>query len=387
MTDDTIVLRVNGADYKRFITASVTKSLDAIGGSFNFDIANDNYGSLPIYEQDSAEIFINGTKVITGYIQKAGSRYSKDSHSFKVSGYDKTVDVVQSSITQNIQFNAPISLKEIIERTLQAEGFGYIKVIDKANPDLYNKADIIAPQTGESLFDFFDKHANERAVLLNSDGNGNIVIYRNDGQQTTVSLSNKVGKKNTVIIEASYEVDYENRFRTVTIKSQQGKNVNLQATSVDEEVVLNRNLALTSDKQVGIAELQTIADFEVNKRRADSETYTCKVYGYWAASGLIWQPNIFCHVDDDFAECNDTFLCKEANFGLTIEEGHTTELTFVPQDAYLPSAKDMKRALRRKHKKGKKGRHKKPLQIIGGTVNEADLDNYEAGLKSSGAMN
>jgi len=429
-TDNQIELIVNGQTYTDFEAARITRSLDCLGGSFEFVVANDTAGNFPLKVQDTAVIKVNGFPVLTGYIERINIRQDTDDHTISITGHDKTVDIVDNSIEQNACYNTPISLKELIENVIrdnmitpflfesqikqiatvpdpqaaairenqvnffqETRGFlkitdelpminnkgdnigsngvkiGFepfatnnidsavinIKVIDRSggetsllkdnsivNYDAAFVQDIIAGDPGEKIFDYIDRHAKKKACILNTDGLGNIVIYRNSGEYINVALMHKKGMENSQIKGYDYSVDFTNRFRRLIVRSQRAGSGDVQGIAFDTECKLNRTKIITAEDICDEDQAALMALWEVNKRRADSVNYACEVYGFWAKADTIWQPNQVVNIQDDYAGINHDMLLKEVVYTVSRDNGSTTGLVFVPPDAYALQANDPK---------------------------------------------
>ena len=104
---DDILLEVNGQQYIGWQDVNVSKSIENLSGQFSFsstvreeDLDNQRIVTNPIKAQDQARILVNGELLISGTVEQLTISYDTESHTVRVSGRDKTGDLIDSSIIQ-----------------------------------------------------------------------------------------------------------------------------------------------------------------------------------------------------------------------------------------------------------------------------------------------
>jgi prophage tail gpP-like protein len=335
---NTIVMNINNRQYSQFKEVSITQSLDSIAGSFEAVIANEVISKLSVKMFDTVEILVNGFGVLYGYINNTNPSYSTSSHDVNISGFDQTIDVVECSINTTVTYNGPITLIDLISKILDDSKINsnilvsYQKGIEKIS---YNKDEIVAAESGESIFDYIDRIARKKQCLLSHNNKGNIVIYRIAGLDIGAEIRNEAGKNNNdFILSAGATYDYSRRFRGIVVISQTQKGNDIMGWARDNGARDNRIKAIISDSAVDLETAQKIATWEVNKRRSDSVQYSCRLQGFWATKDKIWQPNQLVNIYDDFADINGKMLLRDVTYNLSDNEGSTVDLTFVSPDSY-----------------------------------------------------
>lgn len=270
-----ITIQVSGVRFEGFNSASVTKSLDTLSGSFSFNATRQEEIQLPFSVGDPCIIFVSGIKVITGFIDLISVNYSKDNHSIDIQGRGKTADVIDSTLDGQIEFNGNISLKEIIEQTLQKSGITGISVIDNViGIKTFNGGEIESGQVGQSIFDFLEVLARKRQVLLNSDGEGNIVITQSSQEIIDQTIINQPGQGN--LISANINYDLTNRFQIYRVHSQdnnaglallgssvdENKSYERQGQSIDDEIRSSRRMNIIAEESYSDEDSQNRAKWE-----------------------------------------------------------------------------------------------------------------------------
>ena len=364
-----ITIEVSGVRFEGFNSASVTKSLDTLSGSFAFNATRQEQIQLPFSVGEPCNIFVSGIKVITGFIDLISVNYSKDQHSIDIQGRDKTADIIDSTMDGEIEFNGNISFKEIIEQTLRKSGITDISVTDDVGGiKTFTGSDIESGGVGENIFDFLEQLGRKRQVLLNSDGDGNIRITQSSQDIIEQTIVNKAGAGNIVSGGISY--DDTNRFNLYKVHSQDNNaglglsglslneinSYNRQGESTDGDIRESRRLNIIAEgsytdeggdsvlgngrnEKDGKTLIQKRAEWEQNIRRVQSIDYSATVQGFLRPnSDQLWEANKLVQVDDEFAALNAIMLVNSVTYSQSIEQGSLTTLNFVDRDAYIVEA-------------------------------------------------
>lgn len=339
-----ITLVVNGEEYSQFSEISVKRSIEAIASTFEFVASNEFSIDFPFKAFDNCVVKVNDIDVVTGFITFLNPKYSNSEHFINIIGYDKTKNVVDTELFNNSQFTEATKFKEIIETILSSHGITNIDVIDNSGGlEIGEDLLYVSSETGTSLYEYFLSLASKEPVLLNTDGKGNIVIYRNVvPTETNLSLINKRDKSNDKIKSAECIFDYNNRYKTIKVRSQYDDDSNIKGEATDNEIKQERTKTIISDLVYTVDKCNSYADWEVNRRRADSIQYKCTVAGFWAKDNVIFEPNQFFGIDDDYCGINDTMLLKELEYRYSETSGSITNLTFVTKNAYTLESNPLK---------------------------------------------
>ncbi len=361
----TMRIEVNGAQYDSFTSARVETRLDTLASSFSFDASSEDGKPLPFLGGEACQVFVNSECVLTGFIERVVASGDPESHAITVSGRSKTADIIDSTLDSESpdgeifsDLRPPISLKTVIERTIASMGAApgqtksaEISVVDEASPNPFNEAeDVIAPEPGDNAFQFIEKWARKRQVLLTSNGDGNVVITRGSATRIDAFLIQRVDSDDNNVI--SWEVDYNltTRFNRYKMPSQ----LNLIAlvlaglssisTIVEqgsgESVITDRNIregrqmVIVPEANSSDGETRKRAEWEKNIRKARSRTYGAVVDGYRNQTGDLWRVNRLIRVDDVFAGIDSVMLVNSVEYSLTEDKGSTTDLGLINRDAY-----------------------------------------------------
>jgi prophage tail gpP-like protein len=337
--DDKIKIISNNNLFKSITDASISRSIDAVAGGFQITVTNYSIDTLLLKEDDPIKVFIGEEVYVTGWIERIESEYSDGNHNVVIYGSDKTVDIVEGSIYVNASYNLT-SFKKLCEKVLADHDIN-INVIDlsKSKGNDFPADEVNVGEAGESILDFLNRYAIKANSMLTTNGNGELVIYRNSGLNVGAKLNVIRFGNNSQVKSVKLIKDHSNRYSKVIIKSQledlDNDGDDVEGIAEDLKVTRKRVKVLISESIADINTANKIAEWEVNKRRSDSIQYNCNVVGFRTdvSYGKIWQPNFLVDINDEFSGIRATMMVKEVNFNYS-ESGTTTDLVLVSSDSY-----------------------------------------------------
>lgn len=343
-------LEVNGVQYENFISASCQLRLDSLSSSFAFSAVAPGGQALPFKGGEACRVIVSDVPVLTGFIEVVEVSYDGTDHIINVSGRSKVADLLDSSLDQFDDIRGDeLSLKQLIELVIAHLGLN-IKVVDKVNPPLFNSAeDIAAPEPGDNAFEFIERYAKKRQVLLTDDADGNIVIDTNSGVKAAGAIQHIIGAPDNNVVASNFRFDTTGRYNLYKVAS--GLNfaslnsagdtgidsaVNQSGTQKDEEIRAGRQFVIIPDASASDSNCQKRANWEADLRRARGLAYGAAVVGFRVAgeAGDIWRLNRIYQIVDDFVGKIEPMLCNAISFNQDVQDGSTTRLEFVGQNAY-----------------------------------------------------
>ncbi len=347
-----LTLEVNGTQYAGFTGASVEIRLDALSNTFSFEALSDQAQQLPFKGGESCRVFVDEEQVLAGFIELVNVQGDGSSHSIQVQGRDRTADLLDSSIGPPLgALRAPITLKALCQRVIKNLKTD-IEVVDLVNPAPFSPTEDIAdPEPGDNAFEFLERYARKRQVLLSSNADGDMLITASSGEETTGSLVNRIGDPEGLNNVLTYSVSYDstgryNLYRAISqlnpdALSLAGDTDALTIASqgdlqqaIDEEIREGRQRILISEAMTSSANSTDRATWEANIRKARGRVYSCTVSGYQDQAGDLWRVNTLPTVLDDDAAIEARMLVNSVSFQLSAGRGSATTLTFVERNAY-----------------------------------------------------
>ena len=347
---ETLEIEVAGNLYKNFTSAEVMIGMDSLSRTFGFGATSDSPNPLPFFRGQPCTIKADNELVLTGTIEIINVSGSAEEHTIDIQGRDRTGDLLDSSLGNIGDFSATVSLSTLAKAVLKHLGID-IKVIDTLDLDLFDKAeDQITPDVGEGAFDYLQKWARKRSVLLASDPEGNLLFTQPEeatDTTETVYIRHRADDIQNNVINYNATFDSTGRYNRYIVTSQgnpvlfnkAGNRSNPTLTDQtggaieDKDVRRGRQLVLIAETAASVGENTTRAEWEANVRSVRGQTYSCTVRGYRNQNGDLWTPGELAFVDDVFAGISAEMRINTVIFSMG-PDGVLTQLTLLKPNAY-----------------------------------------------------
>jgi prophage tail gpP-like protein len=344
-------LVVAGKRYTGFTRAECTRRMDAICDIFSFDAVAEDGIDSPFQGGQLVQVFADGKKILTGFIEIVDISLTSDSHEISFSGRSRTGDLVDSQMPKINDISVPTSLKRVCEIVLEAIELD-LEVIDEANPDEFDeKIDEISPEPGDGAGSFLEKLARKRQVLLGDDENGNLVIQKPSTTELRAFCRSHVRDETNNVIASQVSYDTTIRFNRYEIVSQKNMGaaagagilgmmtdtkavVDQTAKVTDDEIRVGRRCVITGEGSYEKgSDGEKRAQWEADVRKARGEVYSCTVHGFTNQTGELWNPNTIPRVHDIRARVDGRRMLNSVTFEYS-KSGSVTTLAFVARNAY-----------------------------------------------------
>lgn len=335
---DEIVVAVNGANFSGWKTATVTRSIDTVCGSFEVGLMDkwqQDQQPIEIKPGDPCQVFAGGEPVITGYIDTVSPSISTDNHEVRISGRDKTCDLVDCS-TEIDSFEVHgLGLAGLAY--MVCEPFGIDTRIETDVGDPFEWFDI---QIGETAFNCLDRAARMRGVLLTTDGQGALVLSAK-GKFTSSGDALVYGQN---VKSAVGNYDFRDRYSDYKAHGQmpalgwggQDPHNDLLGKARDENVMRYRPLLITAENWADPEGVTTRAKNEATARAGKSSRVNVQVVGWRQSSGSLWEPGLKVAVTiPPLYLPNVVFVISTVRYSFSDSSGTITELELCRPDAYL----------------------------------------------------
>lgn len=328
-------LHVNGTIYGGWRRTSAQRSIEQIANGFELSVTERWPGqsvSRPIKPGDKCQLKLDGEAVITGHVDDSEPEYDQQSHSLSVKGRDATGDLVDCSAIYKTGQWANATLDRIA-RDLCAP-FG-IKV--KVETDVGAAFSSYNIQEGESVFECIERAARLKAVLLVSDGEGNLVITRAGTRRSATALT-----EGDNILKARGQFGWKDRYSIITVKGQErgtddffGEHAAGPSASVKDETISRyRPLIVLAEAHGAGATLRDRAEWERNVRMGRGNRGSITVQGWRDGSGALWQPNTLITVTSPMLWLNAAEMLIVGCTYTLDDSGTMTTLSIARREAF-----------------------------------------------------
>lgn len=335
-----LLLTVNGSRYGGWKEIHVTRNMEAICGGFTLAVS-DRWAKQEepwsIREGDACSLSIDGTTIITGYVDSRRISYNADGHTIQVSGRDKAADLVDSSayLPGKWQFFNQSAL-EIAKAVAAPFGVPVRLASGVTLPKAQAKFPI---NPGETAFEVIDRACRLAGVLPVSDGLGGIVLIRSSTARASSELVEGVN-----ILSADGAFDHEGRFyRYICLGQHTGDDElsgeaasSVQASAYDKNVRQARVLVVRPEGIVTTAGAKSRAEWEASVHAARGGTVDVTVQGWTQANGSLWQFNTLVRLRSPLLGIDGDMLITQVTYDLDDNGGTRTRISMKRPNAYTP---------------------------------------------------
>ena len=332
---DAPILRINGIDWRGWKTTEITRSVETLSGSFTLGLTDrwkEGQEAVPIAAGMSCEIASRDDVLITGYIDKLSISRSGSDHSIRVSGRDKSGDLIDCSA-----MNTPGTWKGVSVETLAKELCSPFGIEITVEGSTGASIPSFALEQGEKVYDALKRAAKIRGLLLYPDGSGKVKISAIGSKEGAPLVEGKN------VLTCAIEYDMSQRFSDYVVKGQQQSTddmfgeaaAGVSAETKDPAVKRYRPLVIRAESQVSSSGAQTRAAWEASTRAGKSVTVTATVFDWRQPDGSLWLPNLLVQCTFPTLSLNEKLLVASV-VHTQGTEGTISRMTLRSPAAYTP---------------------------------------------------
>jgi prophage tail gpP-like protein len=332
--DAKITVLIRGVAYEGWLQSEVTRSLEAICGTFSIPVSMIPGQPPAIYRQDVVQVRIGNTTIITGYVLAAEPFYRRGDCGMRIVGRDRTGDLVRCSAVHAGGQWRNVGLQRIVQDLAAPFGLDVVADVDLGAPIKDFKLG-----HGESVLDALSRAARLRGVLVTRDDQGRLLLTK-AGQKR---FKGEIRRGSNVIEMQGIGSDEERHSEYIAYGqsntlSDDVENFNiarsLKGVAADPEIKRYLPLVINGQGNTTADELQALAEHTLRVRRGHSLGYRYTVEG-WTFEGEPWPLNQRVAIHDDVAGLNGAeWLICSVRQTCDLKEGDVTELVVRPIEAY-----------------------------------------------------
>lgn len=338
--DNECMLFIDGLLYGGWTRLEVQRGIEQIAGGFVLQLTSRYPGlNMPVQLREGllCEVRLGNDLVISGYTDDYETDDTDTSSSIRISGRDKTGDLVDcSAIFKTGQWRG-VKLEQIV--TDIARPFGIAVVVESGTDtgDVFKRFSL---EEGEKAFDAIDRACRLRAVLVTSTPDGNLLITTASTVSSGVRLIEGVNMK-----KFNSKHSWKERYSEIVMKGQVPGDdqengaaaAQLKAAAKDGEIARYRPLVVIAEHGTSTKSLAERAAWEVKVRMGRGKRGGCTVVGWRTGEdgqeGPLWQPNTLVQVTSERMNIDMELLIISCSYQLT-EQGKVTDLTFARREAF-----------------------------------------------------
>jgi len=341
MSDEAIELLVNGKKYGGWKTARVTRSIEALCGSFSLSVSERWSGqnqSWPINEDDECTVSIDGSPVITGYVGKVSPSFDASGHGITIEGRDKACDVVDCSAQLGAWQFSNVDLLSLAQKICRPYGVtvSLQSGLVSSGLSIPKKYSIDPGDTAATALENLCKVA---GLLRHSDGLGGIVLTRSGVEPVATVLT-----EGQNILSGSATFDATGRFRTYEVAgSHKGRDdlsgetaAGVKGTATDLGARAGRVRIIRPDNNTTAALAKARAEWEAANGAAQGQSAAIVVKGWTESPFGPWPINRLVRVKSPTLRINGQMLIAGVTLTRDIDSGTLTTLDLRDPRAFTP---------------------------------------------------
>jgi prophage tail gpP-like protein len=332
--DRSVKLKVNGLLFGGWKQLRAEVGIEQCSGAFELSVMDrwaEQAQAWQIKPGDDCELLMANQTVITGYVDAVRPHIEKAAHSIRISGRDRTMDLIDcSAIYKSGQWKG-VKLDRIARDIARPFSIEVSAVGDMG--DVFDSFHI---EEGERAFETIDRAARMRSRLVTTDGTGRLIITTASKGKAVATLA-----EGDNIYSAELDVSWKERYSEIIVKGQ-GKGDDKEygekvahgkASSKDEAIKRYRPLIVIAEHHAKGPKLSQRAEWERNVRRGRGTRSTIKVQGWTKPDGTLWKPNELASVLSPTLYIEQDLLIAKCVYTLA-ENGTFTEMQLVHPAAF-----------------------------------------------------
>jgi prophage tail gpP-like protein len=338
--DNECTLIIDGQAYGGWTRLEVQRGIEQIAGGFVLQLTSRYPGvdvPMQLREGLTCQVKLGNDLVISGYVDDYETDDTDTSSTVRLSGRDKTGDLVDCSAIYKTGQWRGVKLAQIVADIARPFGIAVAVSPGTDTGDVFKR---FALEEGEKAFDAIDRACRLRAVLVTSTPDGNLLITTASTVNSGVALIEGVNMK-----KFNSKHSWKERHSEITLKGQVPGDdhengaaaAHLKASAKDAELLRYRPLVVIAEHGTSTKSLADRAAWEVKVRMGRGKRGGCTVVGWRTGKdgqeGPLWQPNTRVQVTSDRMNIDRELLIVSCSYQLT-EQGKVTDITFARPEAF-----------------------------------------------------
>lgn len=333
-------LVIDGKAYGGWTRLEVQRGIEQIAGGFVLQLTSRYPGAdepMQMCAGLACQIYLGSDLLITGYIDDFETDDTETSSSVRVSGRDKTGDLVDSSAIYKTGQWRNVRLEQIVADIARPFGISVAVAPGTDTGEVFKR---YALEEGEKAFEAIDRASRLRAVLVTSTPEGNLLLTTASDVSSGIHLVEGVNLK-----KFNSKHSWKERHSEITLKGQVPGDdqeygaaaAHLKASATDDEIDRYRPLVVIAEHGTSNKNLADRAAWEAKVRMGRGKRGGCTLVGWRTGKdgqeGPLWRENTLVHVTSPRMYLDLELLIVACSYQLT-EQGKIIELTFARREAF-----------------------------------------------------
>ncbi|MGI8839770.1 MAG: phage baseplate assembly protein [Caulobacteraceae bacterium] len=330
-------LLIGGQTYGGWTSIEVTRSLDAMAGTFEIASTDRWPGQpeqWPVKTGDPVRVTVDGELLLTGWVDEVEPKEEAEDHSIQIKGRGRTGDLVDCSAMNKPGRWSGRKIEQIVSDLCAPFSIAVTVEGDTGAPF---KA--FAIQQGEAVKEAIDRLVQQRGLLPIETASGDLMLAAPGTMRAAGQLV--LGGQGANLVAGEGKHNAAERFSLYVVKGQRqgdnhdhGKAVSqVSATAADPQVTRYRPLMIMAEEQADGGSAADRARFAATIRAARAQTGKLTRTGARDAAGALWAPNRLITVAAANLGLQGDLLIAEVKFKVD-GSGAASEIHVTRPEAY-----------------------------------------------------
>lgn len=323
-------LRVGGKIYGGWKDIEIQRGIEQVTGKFTLSVTERWSGQAeprPITNGQACQVFLGDSPVLTGWVGRVVPGRDDKNSWLTVEGRDKTHDLADCSAIHKSGQWKNSTLARIAADLLKPYDIT-VFIRQPAMAAANRKIPSFNIEEGETVFACLERAARLQAVMLWTDGLGQLVIGLPDSARAEMPLREGVNLK-----YMQGEFSWDERFSLYVVKGHTKHDDDeaphqSRGEATDSAVNRYRPLIVLAEDHAGSPTAKQRAQWEAAVRAGRGNRATVKVQGWcWHGDhGPLWQPGMRVPVESTTLRVKGDLLIVGCTWKKNATEGTTTEM-------------------------------------------------------------
>jgi len=333
-----VEIRVGGKRYGGWTEVSVRTSLEESAGQFRVVLSAFDPGTespLDIGVQKDCSVWVDGTKVITGIVERVTARDAVDGSLVQLEGRSKTAQLECSVATAKGRHKrrTPLQIAQAL-----AVPFGVTVAVGEG-VTLTRQVRSWTAKASESVHGAIERLVRPDNLLLTDDADGRLVLT-SVAQSGPVAQTIRAGEGPVLAVESTADAtevfsDYYCRGQSYGTDNDSGEAVSSPSGyASDPDVTLHRPTVIDADGASGAAQCRERARAEAATRAGRSVPVRVQVQGWQWADGTVVQKGQRVRVVSTTARLDGVFVVVSVDYTKSHASGTIADLVLLPPSAF-----------------------------------------------------
>lgn len=335
---------VNGRTFDDWESVMVQDRMAEPYATFRFTAAErdplpSHWSRLQFGPGDQVGIYLGGRLALgNGFILTRQVAYDANQHAVQLQGVGRSWAAARGAIIDKDGNYDNMSFQEVALKVVAPFGVG-MRFKGQMDPTPFKKLQL---QPGEPLWDFLERIARPRGIIMGSDPQGNLVAIGQHEQPSAQELTEGYDIKRCQCIISIENTRYDFRVRGQTAggDDKQGADASEQEAVVPGTLRYYSPLLTTAEQPVwNLAELQSRAANERKWNEGTRIECNITVYGWLRKDGELWRAGDEITVDSPMIMLGRNTVLKVETVTFTQDNESGTETTLQLRDPYYLNGK------------------------------------------------